>query len=79
MMSGTAITPFVLLLPSLLLSGCDGVLESPSMRGALDFGQWVSLRVQRLLLSGQPSVHLHFAPARRFLAQERQASFVEIG
>jgi DMSO/TMAO reductase YedYZ molybdopterin-dependent catalytic subunit len=39
---------------SLLLSGCDGVLESPSMRGALDFGQWVSLRVQRLLLSGQP-------------------------
>jgi DMSO/TMAO reductase YedYZ molybdopterin-dependent catalytic subunit len=39
---------------SLLLSGCDGVLESPSMRGALDFGQLVSLRVQRLLLSGQP-------------------------
>jgi DMSO/TMAO reductase YedYZ molybdopterin-dependent catalytic subunit len=39
---------------SLLLSGCDGVLESPSTRIALDFGQWVSLRVQRLLLSGQP-------------------------
>jgi DMSO/TMAO reductase YedYZ molybdopterin-dependent catalytic subunit len=39
---------------SLSLSGCDGVLESPSMRSALDFGQWVSLRVQRLLLSGQP-------------------------
>jgi DMSO/TMAO reductase YedYZ molybdopterin-dependent catalytic subunit len=39
---------------SLLLSGCDGVLELPSMRSALDFGQLVSLRVQRLLLSGQP-------------------------
>jgi DMSO/TMAO reductase YedYZ molybdopterin-dependent catalytic subunit len=39
---------------SLMVSGCDGVLESPSMRGALDFGQWVSLRVQRLLLAGQP-------------------------
>jgi DMSO/TMAO reductase YedYZ molybdopterin-dependent catalytic subunit len=39
---------------SLLLAGCDGGLESPSMRGVLDFGQMVSLRVQRLLLSGQP-------------------------
>jgi DMSO/TMAO reductase YedYZ molybdopterin-dependent catalytic subunit len=39
---------------SLLLSGCDGVFESPSMRSALDFGQWLSLRVQRALLSGQP-------------------------
>jgi DMSO/TMAO reductase YedYZ molybdopterin-dependent catalytic subunit len=39
---------------SLLLSGCDGVLEAPSPRSALDFGQLVSLRVQRLLLSGQP-------------------------
>jgi DMSO/TMAO reductase YedYZ molybdopterin-dependent catalytic subunit len=39
---------------SLLLPGCDGVLELPSMRSALDFGQLVSLRVQRLLLSGQP-------------------------
>jgi DMSO/TMAO reductase YedYZ molybdopterin-dependent catalytic subunit len=39
---------------SVLLSGCDGGLESPSMRSVLDFGQWVSLRVQRLLLSGQP-------------------------
>jgi DMSO/TMAO reductase YedYZ molybdopterin-dependent catalytic subunit len=39
---------------SLLLSGCDGVLQSPAMRSALDFGQLVSLRVQRLLLSGQP-------------------------
>jgi DMSO/TMAO reductase YedYZ molybdopterin-dependent catalytic subunit len=39
---------------SLLLSSCDGVLELPSMRSALDFGQLVTLRVQRLLLSGQP-------------------------
>ena len=39
---------------SLLLSGCDGVLELPSTRSALDFGQLLSLRVQRLLLSGQP-------------------------
>jgi DMSO/TMAO reductase YedYZ molybdopterin-dependent catalytic subunit len=39
---------------SLLLSGCDGVPDCPSMRSALDFGQLVSLRVQRLLLSGQP-------------------------
>jgi DMSO/TMAO reductase YedYZ molybdopterin-dependent catalytic subunit len=39
---------------TLLLAGCDGVFESPAMRGALDFGQFVSLRVQRLLLSGQP-------------------------
>jgi DMSO/TMAO reductase YedYZ molybdopterin-dependent catalytic subunit len=39
---------------SLLLSGCDGGLESPVLRGLLDFGQLASLRVQRLLLSGQP-------------------------
>ena len=39
---------------SLLLSGCDGSLEPPSVRDALDFGQLVSLRVQRLLLAGQP-------------------------
>jgi DMSO/TMAO reductase YedYZ molybdopterin-dependent catalytic subunit len=39
---------------SLLLSGCDGVLDLPLVRGALDFGQLVSLRAQRLLLSGQP-------------------------
>ncbi|HEY4405759.1 MAG TPA: molybdopterin-dependent oxidoreductase [Xanthobacteraceae bacterium] len=39
---------------SLLLTGCDGTITQPSLRGALDFGQWVSLRVQRLLLAGQP-------------------------
>ena len=39
---------------SLLLSGCDGEFDLPLVRGALDFGQLVSLRAQRLLLSGQP-------------------------
>jgi DMSO/TMAO reductase YedYZ molybdopterin-dependent catalytic subunit len=39
---------------SLMLSGCDAVFDSPSLRGALDFGQWVSLKMQRLLLSRQP-------------------------
>jgi DMSO/TMAO reductase YedYZ molybdopterin-dependent catalytic subunit len=39
---------------SLMLSGCDGVFDSPSLRGALDFGQLLSLRIQRLLLSAQP-------------------------
>jgi DMSO/TMAO reductase YedYZ molybdopterin-dependent catalytic subunit len=39
---------------SLLLSGCDGVLDPAAVRGALDFGQLVSLRMQRLLLAGQP-------------------------
>jgi DMSO/TMAO reductase YedYZ molybdopterin-dependent catalytic subunit len=39
---------------SLLLSGCDGVFDAPALRGVLDFGQLVSLRLQRLLLSGQP-------------------------
>ncbi len=38
----------------LLLSGCDGVFDSPSLRGVLDFGQLISLRLQRLLLSRQP-------------------------
>ena len=39
---------------SLLLSGCDGVFDAPALRGVLDLGQLVSLRLQRLLLSGQP-------------------------
>jgi DMSO/TMAO reductase YedYZ molybdopterin-dependent catalytic subunit len=39
---------------SLLLSGCDGVFEQPALRGVLDFGQLVSLRLQRLLLAAQP-------------------------
>lgn len=38
---------------SVLLSGCDDVLEAPT-RSLLDFGQLMSLRAQRLLLSGQP-------------------------
>ena len=47
---------------SLLLTGCDGAIEQPSLRGALDFGQWVSLRVQRLLLARQPLAR-EFTPA----------------
>jgi DMSO/TMAO reductase YedYZ molybdopterin-dependent catalytic subunit len=34
---------------SLLLSGCDGVLDSSAIRGALDFGQLMSQHAQRLL------------------------------
>ncbi len=41
---------------SLLLSGCEPVSDAPSLRWVLDFGQFASLRVQRLLLSGQPLV-----------------------
>jgi len=53
---------------SLLLSGCNGVPESPAVRGALDFGQLLSLRVQRLLLSGQPL-------AREFAAADISPEF----
>ena len=38
----------------LMVSGCDGVFDSPSLRGALDFGQWMSRNMQRLLLARQP-------------------------
>lgn len=37
-----------------LLSGCDQFADSPTVRPLLDFGQMLSLRVQRLLLAGQP-------------------------
>jgi len=53
---------------SLLLSGCDGASDLPSVRGVLDFGQLVSLRVQRLLLSGQPL-------AREFTAADISPDF----
>jgi DMSO/TMAO reductase YedYZ molybdopterin-dependent catalytic subunit len=39
---------------SLILGGCDPFGESSTVRPLLDFGQMVSLRVQRLLLAGQP-------------------------
>ena len=39
---------------SLLVSGCDLFGESSSLRPVLDFGQLVSLRLQRLLLARQP-------------------------
>jgi len=47
---------------SLTLSGCDGVFDSPSLRGVLDFGQLVSLNAQRLLLAQQPLAR-EFSPA----------------
>src|SRR5579872_2758206 len=47
---------------SLLLSGCDNVFDSPSLRGVLDFGQWMSRNVQRLLLARQPLAR-EFTPA----------------
>ena len=39
---------------SLALGGCDLFGQSSSLRPVLDFGQLVSLRVQRLLLARQP-------------------------
>jgi DMSO/TMAO reductase YedYZ molybdopterin-dependent catalytic subunit len=53
---------------SLLLSGCDSVFEQPALRGVLDFGQLVSLRLQRLLLSAQPL-------AREFTAADISPDF----
>jgi DMSO/TMAO reductase YedYZ molybdopterin-dependent catalytic subunit len=44
-----------------LLGGCDDIAGAPSMRAALDFGQLLSLRAQRLLLAGQPLVR-EYAP-----------------
>jgi DMSO/TMAO reductase YedYZ molybdopterin-dependent catalytic subunit len=37
-----------------LLGGCDEIARAPTLRGALDFGQFLSLRTQRLLLAYQP-------------------------
>jgi DMSO/TMAO reductase YedYZ molybdopterin-dependent catalytic subunit len=53
---------------SVLLSGCDGVFDSPALRGVLGFGQLVSLRLQRLLLSRQPL-------AREFTAADISPDF----
>jgi DMSO/TMAO reductase YedYZ molybdopterin-dependent catalytic subunit len=41
---------------SSLLGGCDEVEDLPPIRVALDFGELLSLRLQRLLLAGQPLV-----------------------
>jgi DMSO/TMAO reductase YedYZ molybdopterin-dependent catalytic subunit len=46
---------------SALLGGCDEVANAPAMRAALDFGQLLSLRAQRLLLAGQPLVREYTA------------------
>ena len=39
-----------------LLAGCEPLFDGASMRPLLDFGQWMSLRAQRLLLTAQPLV-----------------------
>jgi DMSO/TMAO reductase YedYZ molybdopterin-dependent catalytic subunit len=41
---------------SSLLGGCDEIEDTPPIRAALDFGELLSLRLQRLLLAGQPLV-----------------------
>lgn len=37
-----------------LVSGCDRISDAPSLRWFLDFGEFMSLHVQRLLLAAQP-------------------------
>lgn len=39
-----------------IVSGCDRISDAPSLRWFLDLGGVMSLRAQRLLLSGQPLV-----------------------
>jgi DMSO/TMAO reductase YedYZ molybdopterin-dependent catalytic subunit len=46
---------------SALLAGCDDIAGGPPFRAALDFGELVSMRLQRLLLAGQPLVR-EYAP-----------------
>jgi DMSO/TMAO reductase YedYZ molybdopterin-dependent catalytic subunit len=41
---------------SSLLGGCDEIEDTLPIRAALDFGELLSLRLQRLLLAGQPLV-----------------------
>ena len=41
---------------SVLLTGCDEIANAPPLRAVLDFGEFLSLRLQRLLLAGQPLV-----------------------
>jgi DMSO/TMAO reductase YedYZ molybdopterin-dependent catalytic subunit len=47
---------------SALLSGCDDIAGGPPFRAALDFGEMLSLRLQRLLLTRQPLAR-EYAPA----------------
>jgi DMSO/TMAO reductase YedYZ molybdopterin-dependent catalytic subunit len=39
-----------------LVAGCDRISDSPSLQWLLDFGEFMSLKAQRLLLSAQPLV-----------------------
>ncbi len=47
---------------SAVLAGCDDIAGGPPFRAALDFGEMLSLRLQRLLLARQPLVR-EYAPA----------------
>jgi DMSO/TMAO reductase YedYZ molybdopterin-dependent catalytic subunit len=47
---------------SALLAGCDDIAGGPPFRAALDFGEMLSMRLQRLLLARQPLVR-EYAPA----------------
>ena len=47
---------------SALLAGCDDIAGGPPFRAALDFGEVLSMRLQRLLLARQPLVR-EYAPA----------------
>ena len=46
---------------SALLAGCDDIAGGPPFRAALDLGELVSMRLQRLLLAHQPLVR-EYAP-----------------
>jgi DMSO/TMAO reductase YedYZ molybdopterin-dependent catalytic subunit len=47
---------------SALLTGCDDIAGGAPFRAALDFGEMLSMRLQRLLLTRQPLVR-EYAPA----------------
>ena len=56
------LTASVITAGSALLGGCDDIADAPPFRAALDFGELMSMRLQRFLLAGQPLVR-EYAPA----------------
>jgi DMSO/TMAO reductase YedYZ molybdopterin-dependent catalytic subunit len=46
---------------SVLLPGCNPLADAPSLQSVLDLGQWLSLKVHRLLLARQPLVREYAA------------------
>ncbi len=51
-------------LGGLMLSGCDRLSNSPSFQDFIGRSEWLSMRSQRLLLSGQPLAQ-EFSPSMR--------------